>query len=600
MRKLRWVSALLSFILVIGILPQISVQAADSVPDESGKGIEITESNFGVFYSTALHYDYDKNGWLSETEINRIQTLCIADKVKNLDGLEYFTAANTLFIADYAGKTLSIPETCKNITTLYVEPTVSSVKIDAPYITNLVVSPVDAKINADGTITSLTSRLIGSTKGTVKKLDLSTCKSAVYIGISVENISSVTLPKTGNSLRVLDLYYLSIKTIDLSSCTKVQCLYVYGCEKLTKLSTSGMTALKAAYIHFCTKLTKFDFSKNTKLTAVGTDLNTTTTLPKGKKVTSYIGTTATKVFSTSDTLRKKYSCCNFSNSATEYSIDYYVGHDEEYQTGKAVKISKTNFPSFYKILQSETYDYNQDGWLSEMEIANCRSLTITSAISDLTGIEKLTSLEKLVIAKYKGTTLTVNNASISYIVVEPYGKKLTVNAPYVKRLYIGMLSVSESGGTSNWHSGSTVTTSVNVSKCKAVNSLSVNLPTVSTLKLPTTGTNLAILELDELKIKSIDLSAYKNLQYLRCYFCENLSKLDLTKNTKLEGLWFCSTKIKTLNLSKQKVLEELDTYCSSNLKVTFASGASVNWSKTYNTGVYKIQERIQVRYSLID
>ncbi len=587
------------FLCLLLITPQTAKALDYDSEDTSSNGIEITKENFSELYETAIEYDTDKDGWFSEQELSYIETLCISDEIKSLEGIQHFTSLTTLYLASFQGKTLTIPEACKNIKTLYVEPSLSSVKINAPYVSQLIICPVETKRSEQG-FKTITSYLIGPSKGTVKKVDLSNCKSAFYIAVSIENISNVVLPAKGNNLKILDLYYLNLKTINLSNANKVQCLYLIGCEKLSKLDTSGMSNLHTAYIHFSPKLTSFDFSTNKKLEAVSTDDNTTVRLPKGKKTTWYHGQTASMVYDISENLRTQYQCCYISTSRTLYQ---YAVYNEDTQTETRIKISKQNFPSFYKVLKDAIYDYNQDGWLSDLELQNIKTLIIQDATSDLTGIEKLTSLKKLIIVKFTGNTLTVHHPTLEYIMVEPYAKKLIVNAPDIKQLYIGLISIYENGSMSNWHSGTTVTTNVDVSRCKAAHSISIGIETVSSLKLPAYKENLAILDLVRLQIKNLNLSSYTNLQYLRSYYCEQLTKLDVSKNTKLVGLWFSqskNTKIRKLNLSNNKVLEELDTYGDSTLKVTLPKGGNVTWSKSYNTGVYKIENRVKASYSLKD
>ncbi len=607
MRKMRISTAIVSLFMAGILLAQTPVQAAEyGSGDENGysaydseaavthsDGIEITKENFKDLYETALRYDSDDDGWLSDWELKLIKEVCIFDKVTGLDGLEQFTAADKVLIADFGGKVLTIPDACTNITSLYVEPTVSSVTIDAPNVKNVIISSVDEVAGTDNK--SLCSQEIGPTKGKVTKVDLSACKAATYAVVRIENISTLVLPAKGNNLKVLELYNLAVKKLNLSNCSKVEYLDCTGCEKLTGLDTSAMKSLSAAYVYFCPKITKFNFSKNTKLKAVSTDKGTTASLPKGKKTVWYVDETASKVFEMKNEIKDKYQCCG---ANVAFSISKFEIMSEEYQTGKKIKIDKTNFPSFYKLLKDKTYDYNQDGWLSELEIRNTKSLTIKDEVSDLTGIDKLTSLKKLMIAKYKSKNLTITNPSIEYVLVEPYTKSFTVNAPEVKQLYVGMIYISDSGTFSNYHNGKTVTTAVDVSKCKGANSISIGMEEVSSLKLPSYKKNLAILELDRLKIKSINLSTYTNLRYLRCYYCENLTKFDVSKNTKLMGLWFCATKGRQLNLSKNKALEELCTNGTANHKATFAKGSSAYWSTRYNYGAYKIQGRVKAMYAL--
>ena len=602
----------LGFVAVMGVLFATPVQA-DEVDNDSGyeytdstydtetevespvyipqepEGVKIDKETFGAFYEYACMSDMSNDGYLSDIEIKFSNCPYTAGKTTDLTGLEQFTAAEEVIVVNFSGKELSMPKGCKHIKTMYVNPTASSIKIKAPDVKHLIICEANTKSEAELMYTYTYE--VGPTRGAVKKVDTSACKKLTTLSVCIENISQLTLPGKNNNLRILELSNLAIKTISLSNATKVEYLSVKGCEKLTKLNTSAMKSLKAADVYFCPKLTKFDFSKSTNLKAVATDKGTSVSLPKGKNVTWYLDQSSPKVYDISTELGKKYE--KPYTSIGRVAGSHMVSEDEQ---KKVYQITKKNFPVFYKELK--TYDDDKDGWLSGQELRDVTRLTVRDAVSNLSEIEKLPKLESITVQKYTGKTLTIKNKSLERVRLQPFAKTFTVNAPYVKVLDITPLTVTESGGVWNSSNEKSPTTSVDVSKCKGAYSVSVSMPNVSKLKLPSYKKNLAILNLHSLKIKSMNLGEYKNLQYLCCYYCENLPNLDLKKNTKLVGLWYTTNQNRSLDLSKNKLLEELCTNDNHVSKVTFAKGADVNWSKRYNYGAYKIESRIERKYGL--
>lgn len=282
-----------------------------------------------------------------------------------------------------------------------------------------------------------------------------------------------------------------------------------------------------------------------------------------------------------------------------------------------VKINKTNFPGMYSVLKNGgkyssldgakkiDYDKNDDGWLDPAEINDIWILgtcnvtkkvngkyktTKAPNISSFKGIEYLTNLSNVSIARYSGKTADLSKCSVGSVWIDGItAKQFTLNAPSAKTVH-----VEADYGTKM--------TKMDLSKCGNVIDLDAyGNEGTKTLKLPKNKKKLKILSLSEIGLKSINLNEYTNLQqvyfyecdaksikvnkckklrYIYFYFCDNIKSLNLKSNTKLRGADF----YKTPGLTKSTVKRP------KNGKYTWNQGKW--WYKTsaYKKDMEKISE----------
>ena len=256
-----------------------------------------------------------------------------------------------------------------------------------------------------------------------------------------------------------------------------------------------------------------------------------------------------------------------------------------------VKINKTNFPGMYKLLQkggkqmnfnggydTYTYDANGDGWLDPYEIHQIWGLHTANVkktkngktyyephvkVSSLKGVEYLTNLSTISLYQYSGTKIDCsNNPRLNSIWVSGItSKQITVISPTVQNI-----TVEATYENKNF-------TKINLKKCPNAHTITAygNNGTPK-LVLPNEKKSLRELSVSDLGMKTLDLNSYTNLQLLYVYNSD-ITNLKINKCTDLRYLYFyyCS-KIKSLDLSKNKRLIGFATVSAPGLTTKTVKG----------------------------
>ena len=90
-------------------------------------------------------------------------------------------------------------------------------------------------------------------------------------------------------------------------------------------------------------------------------------------------------------------------------------------------------------------------------------------------------------------------------------------------------------------------------------------------------TNLKTLEVEMGDFSSVDLKKLKKLERLALSACEDLKKLDVSKNTKLKELYCDSCALKNLDLSKNTKLEKLNCRGNNLTKLNLSKNTKLTW-----------------------
>lgn len=267
-----------------------------------------------------------------------------------------------------------------------------------------------------------------------------------------------------------------------------------------------------------------------------------------------------------------------------------------------VKINKTNFPGMYKLLQkggkqmnfnggydTYTYDTNGDGWLDPYEIHQIYGLYTSSVkktkngkiyyephvkVSSLKGIEYLHNLSTISLYQYSGTKIDCSqNSQMRSIWVRGItSKQITVISPTANDI-----SVEATYENKNF-------TKTNLKKCPNAHTITAyrNNGTAN-LVLPKDTKALRELSVSDLGMKALDLNSYKNLQLLYVYNSD-IANLKINKCTDLRYLYFyyCS-KIKSLDLSKNKKLIGFATVSAPGLTEKTVKGYKNAKKVTFNS-----------------
>ena len=216
-------------------LAQMSGEGENGIAVQSA-GVAIDNTNFpdANFCSfVASSFDEDNDNYLSDTEINAVESINCADKgISDLSGISHFTALETLNCFDNQ-------------------------------LTSLDVSKNTALIYLDCYGNQLTS------------LDVSKNTALTYLDCGRNQLTSLDVSKD-TALTELDCRSNQLTKLDVSKNTVLTTLYCWD-NQLTKLDVSKNTALTdlACYNN---QLTSLDVSKNTALTYLDCDNNQLTSL----------------------------------------------------------------------------------------------------------------------------------------------------------------------------------------------------------------------------------------------------------------------------------------------------------------------------------
>ena len=235
-----------------------------------------------------------------------------------------------------------------------------------------------------------------------------------------------------------------------------------------------------------------------------------------------------------------------------------------------IEINSTNFPDAnFRSYVANDFDTDANGSLSESEINAVTAIYAAEMnISDLTGVEYFTKLEKLYCWSNQLTTLDLSkNTALRYL--SCHSNQLTsLNVTKNTALeYLDCngnqlpgLNLTKNTALTELDCGGNPLTSLDVTKNTALVYLSCYMNRLTSLDL-SKNTALTILQGFSNQLTSLDLSKNTALEGLYCYN-NLLTDLDLSKNTALRTLYCNENQLTSLDLSMNTLLE--DTNCSYN------------------------------------
>ena len=238
--KKKLLSILLCLVMVVGLLPTAAFAAGSVEINETN----FPDANFRGFVQN--EFDTDKNNKLSSEEIAAVKEIIASTKgIKNLKGIEFFTALETL---NCVGNELTELDVSKNTELTRLECWDNKL------------TALDVSKN-----TELTSLNCGFNKLTA--LDVSNNAKLEKLICRGETLSYMKLTKLDVSqnkvLKELDCYSIKMKELNVSGCTALEELNCGG-NQLTELDVStneNLIELRCS----SNQLTALDVNKNLKL-----------------------------------------------------------------------------------------------------------------------------------------------------------------------------------------------------------------------------------------------------------------------------------------------------------------------------------------------
>ena len=271
-----------------------------------------------------------------------------------------------------------------------------------------------------------------------------------------------------------------------------------------------------------------------------------------------------------------------------------------------VPINEDTFPDpmFRDYVRGKFNQDEDEDFLSDEEISNAKCITYddmeeyidigtVGAISDYTGIEKLTSLEDLATeGELDKLDLSKNTALVSLGVYGAHLSSLDLSAntkletlclsgnnfrkldlsstPNVERLVLSYNEIEE----------------LDISKLTSLNMLDCSDNKLTDLDI-SKNTALVTLWCSDNRLTSLDLKNNTQLEVLGCN-SNQLTSLDTGNNEALSNLYCGSNKLKTLDISKNEYLTSLQ--CTGNYLKTLDISRCPNLVETYTSGEKTVHE----------
>ena len=575
-----------------GWTPKMSTNGSTWTDYPGSDAIAINATNFpdANFREWLLEQSYGVDGYLSTPEIAAVTKIDVSyESISSLKGIEYFTALKELECYNNQLTSLDV----SNNTAL------TTLGCDGNKLTELDVSNNTALTYLYCNDNQLTS--LDVSKNTA--LDALRCSNNQLTSLDVSN---------NTALYDLDCYNNQLTSLDVSGCTELTTLECY-INQLTFLSVSGCTALTWLKC-YQNQLTTLDVSGCTALTWLRCYNNQLTTLVVSNN-------TALRYLYCYENQIRGAGMATLINSLPEVTNGIFAVYDSEGTEGneittvqvKAAKakgwdvltsfgddyagvdpgiaIDATNFPdeNFRNWLLER--HYGEDGYLTDAEIANVKSIFVPSKnIASLKGIEYFTAMTVLTCSgSNQLTTLDLsNNTTLTFLNCGGSGQLTSLNVSGCTALETlecqanNMTSLNVSGCTAlkTLTCYSNQLTTLDVSDCTALESLSCKSNQLTTLNV-TKNTALTELDCGSNQLSTLDLSKNTALAYMYCYG-NQLKSLDVSKNTALIELACGSNQLTELNVSKNtqltglacdgNQLKSLDVSKNTALKWLFCEG----------------------------
>ncbi len=568
---------------------QLTIRLSDS------GGVEINATNFpdDNFRSYVSNFDTDSNGVLSDTEIANVTFINVNSmSISSLKGIEYLTALTQIYCESNQLTALDVSNNTA-LTTLYCSNNQLTV---LNMSNNTALTELHCQDNQLTTLdvsnnTALTILVCFSNQLT--ELDMSNNTALTYLEcpsnqLTVLNVSNNTalteLHCQDNQLTTLDvskntaLTYLGCHGNQLTELdvSKNTALYTLDCQnnKLTSLNVSNNTTLSTLYC-YGNQLTTLDVSNNTALTYLschsqgreGLIITSSgnTSYPYQFDLSGYMSpdkfvnvSDVQGLDSASNDISTTYAdgIAMFASRPTKVTYIYNTGYTGSggsmdvtisgSDSSGGVAINSTNFPDeIFRAYVSSNFDTDNDGVLSDSEIANVTSIYIedNSSISSLRGVEYFTALDSLYCAWNQLTVLDVS-------------KNTALTSLYCARNQLTSLDVSNNTALTWLDCDWNQLTTLDVSNNTALTQLDCGGNQLTTLDV---SNNTALTDLNcwGNQLTTLNVSNNTALTDLYCGG-NNLTALDVSQNTKLTNLLCNYTHLTALDISKNTALVSLD------------------------------------------
>jgi Leucine-rich repeat (LRR) protein len=366
------------------------------------------------------------------------------------------------------------------------------------------------------------------------------------LSISESNIPTLDVSNNTN-LKKLEAYAAGLTSLDISQNINLEELIVYS-NSLTILDLSNCTSLQYIQV-YQNAITSLDFSANTALDWVEVHDNQLTELNVQNGTNTII-----QFFDASN--NSNLSCIRVDDAA--YSTTNWTDIDPQTSFSatycRYTAIPEANFESRLESIIAD--DISGDGQVPTALIEVITNLNASNrSISDLTGIEDFTALQKLDVSSNNLTSLELSN---------------NVNL--------------EELNTNNNLSLATV----NVTGCTALERMNAEENAFSTLDLSANTQLEALFITDNSTLSEIDLSNNTSIRALTLSNLDNISTVNVSQNTLIDSLEVTNNLILSEFNVKNGANTDIVTFAANNndiltcILVDDASYSTSNWNSIDN------------------
>ena len=231
------------------------------------------------------------------------------------------------------------------------------------------------------------------------------------------------------------------------------------------------------------------------------------------------------------------------------------------------------------------YDSDENGYLDKNELSSINSLYIYESVSDISGLERLTSLNSVNLI-YEGTYIKFGK-KVTNLDLRINASSICVDAPGVKYMDLSTYRTSiynqQTGKNEDLEKSCE---KVDVSRCSSLKNLYLHAKGMTSFQLPKNGGNVKELRISESDITILKVPTAKRLTYLSVFDNEKLTSIDSQKASSLETLYILNDpKLKSLSLSKNKKLAKLICGNTSVDKLDISSNTNLRFLSCPNNNL---------------
>ena len=477
-------------------------------------------------------------------------------------------SALTSFVINDNSKTYALQSVnlsgCSNLETLIINNALSLTTVDCSDLAAIQTIDLGGCQNVAGTLNLSNKALLatltmGGTK--VTSLNVTGCSALTEVNaLACSSLSAISGIKECSSLTTLMLKGTAITSLDLNSTNQaLQSLNVENCTLLTNLdltrstesttfnslSVAGCTSLKILNLYNCKGITTLD---TTTLTALE-ELNLTYS-----GVTTFNGVTDTMSFSQNTSLKNVY--LNGVTSFTGFALSANTLL-EEFALSENTNVTSLDFSSNTKLKSLNLSDVSS---LGTLDISSCTSIESLNLLN--TGLTALSVTGNDSLTQF----WVYNNANLESLSLTGAANLTSVKlSAGTENAVLTSLSITNSGITSLDVTNLTKLTTLDVSGCSALTSITGLNGCTELETVTTTGSG----------ITSLDLSGNTSLSSLNIADCDSLISLNVS-NTKISGLTIDDTYASLNSVTLNNVDVDTGLFSINNNNVETVTAQNIN------------------------